>query len=190
MKHTNLCFSIFIMLKHESLDIIMSLSLVTAEVWTSRVQLEALFDYQTLSYTTRCCPTFQRRSFANSASARQSFSFLFGSTRTKRWLRQLQGTAEPERDKRTKTNRAEEEEGGREDDDEEEGEKVVRDQGDPVPHNHLLPNTGERKPGHLVIFAHGSRARCQIHCQTRICSHSEVIVFERPDTRSKHLNLL
>ncbi|ROL54188.1 hypothetical protein DPX16_10611 [Anabarilius grahami] len=77
------------------------------------------------------------RSFANSASASQSFSFLFGSTRTKRWLRQLQGTAEPERDKRTKTNRAEEEEGGREDDDEEEeeeGEKVVRNQGDPELH--------------------------------------------------------
>lgn len=95
---------------------------------------EALFDYETLSDAIGWCPTFQPRSFANSASASQSFSFLFGSTRTKRWLRQLQGTAEPERDKRTKTNRAEEEEGGREDDDEEEGEKVVRNQGDPEPH--------------------------------------------------------
>ncbi len=27
--------------------------------------------------------------------------------------------------------------------------------------NHLLPNSGERKPGHLVIFVHDSRARCQ-----------------------------
>ncbi len=29
-----------------------------------------------------------------------------------------------------------------------------------------------------------------IHCRTRICSHSEEIVFKKPDTRSKHLNLV
>lgn len=57
-------------------------------------------------------------------SGRQSFSFLSGSARTKRWLRQLQGTAEPQRDKRT--NSAEEEH-------DEDGEKVVKDQGDPEP---------------------------------------------------------
>ncbi|KAA0704185.1 hypothetical protein E1301_Tti000174 [Triplophysa tibetana] len=57
-------------------------------------------------------------------SGRQSFSFLSGSARTKRWLRQLLGTAEPQRDKRT--NSAEEEH-------DEDGEKVVKDQGDPEP---------------------------------------------------------